>query len=1121
MTASRFVLGVDVGSTTVKAVLWDCEHALICWKDYRRHGANQRGRLREMLVGLEQEPGISPKNCRIFLTGSGASEIAPLVGGRYVQEVHAVALQVERSHQGVRSVVELGGQDAKIILFRQSPKTARTRKISHMNDKCAGGTGAVIDRITAKLGLDPEFVRTVRYQGRSLHPVAGKCGVFAETDITNLRNRGVPPEELVASLFDALVLQNLTVLARGNTLFPDVLLLGGPHFFFPGLVEAWRAHLPRLWRERGEEVPEDEIDRRIYAPPDAQYFGALGAVAYGLEEAAEEGWYRGWRSLDEAGNQLRSVTKCREGLPGPAASPQDLRAFLEAYRPPSWEPSEWPEGRLISGFLGIDGGSTSTKAVVISEHGKLLAKAYRLSRGNPLQDLIEVLKEIRGDFLRRQVELRLLGVGTTGYLKDLFRDLLQADVALVETVAHAKAALRFQRQVDVIVDVGGQDIKLVVLREGHVKDFMLNSQCSAGNGFYLQATSEGFGYPVEKYAEVAFRAEAMPNFGYGCAVFLQADIVNFQRQGWRPEEILAGLAYVLPKNVWLYVARIPHLPSLGTRFVLQGGTHRNLAAVKAQVDYIREQFRGSGVEPQITVHPHCGEAGAVGAALEAARLWRSGRESRFIGLDRAVEIRFNARCDEQTRCFYCTNRCVRTFLDVEVPGTEVRRLITASCEKGAAESVEDLRRVKARLDSVKAANPNLAETAAREVWKPQHPLRVADEPRRWSFRPWVRRRSELIRRRGNFRVGIPRVLNFYQYAPFFSAYLQSLGVRPENIVFSDYTSSRLYREGAQRGVIDPCYPAKVALAHVHNLLVVKHRRKRLDCIFFPLITKIPCWVADSSGEDACCTVAATPQTVRAAMTREVDVFEQEGVVYLAPLLDLADRALLAGEMFEAWEAMLGLTPEENDRAMEQAWAAQERFEGGLRRRGKEVLEMLEREGRIGILILGRPYHQDPGVHHGLFDRLQELGYPILTPGSLPLDPDVLERLFADDLREGVVGDPLEIGDVWVNAYSTNSSQKIWAAKFAARHPLLVAVDVSSFNCGHDAAIARVCEAVVEASGRPLFAFRDLDENRPTGTFQIRLETIDYFLKEFGQGREKGLRKPCLESQEKLLSSRAG
>jgi predicted CoA-substrate-specific enzyme activase len=309
----------------------------------------------------------------------------------------------------------------------------------------------------------------------------------------------------------------------------------------------------------------------------------------------------------------RTEEKAASGSKG-LADETELDEFKSAYRRKKFIPADFAPQQIVSGFIGIDGGSTSTKAVLLSTDGDILCKTYQLSNGNPIQDAIEMFEKLGVQIESKGATMEVLGVGTTGYAKDILKDVLHADVALVETVAHTESALKFYDDPHVIIDVGGQDIKLIVLKDGRVKDFKLNTQCSAGNGYFLQSTAEGFGMKVEEFADIAFSAKSMPSFGYGCAVFMQSDIVNFQRQGWRSEEILAGLADVLPKNVFLYVASIPNLASLGSRFVLQGGTQNNMAVVKAEVDFIKSSFRANGREPEIIVHEHCGESGAIGAA---------------------------------------------------------------------------------------------------------------------------------------------------------------------------------------------------------------------------------------------------------------------------------------------------------------------------------------------------------------------------------------------------------------------------------------------------------------------------------------------------------------------------
>src|SRR5512142_497781 len=649
----NFLIGMDVGSTTVKSVVMDAATDEILWQDYQRHDTKQPEKVLEFLKRFEQEiEGFSAERSRMFITGSGGSGLAKHIGAKFVQEVNAVALAVEKLYPQCGSVIELGGQDAKIIIFKEDPETGRKKKIPSMNDKCAGGTGAVIDKINAKLHIPSDQLCEMGYVGLKLHPVAGKCGVFAETDINGLQKSGVPAPELMASLFEAIVQQNLSVLTRGNTLRPLVLLLGGPNTSIRGMRECWQESIPKVWQERKVQLPEGVEPRElIQVPNNAQYFAALGSVEFGKDEDDAVGVYQGTERLEWYINVGRVEEKNTKGAGGLSKTEADLADFRERYRPKKFVPARFRRGQVVEGFIGVDGGSTSTKAVLVSPEKEILLKCYQLSKGNPIEDTKDMFANLTQQLAEQGASLRVLGVGTTGYAKDILRDVLKADATIVETVAHTEAAWHFYPDADVICDVGGQDIKLIILQDGRVKDFKLNTQCSAGNGYFLQSTAMGFGFDVTQYADLAFSAQAMPMFGYGCAVFMQSDIVDFQRQGWKPEEILAGLAAVLPKTIWLYVSQIANLASLGRTFVLQGGTQHNLAAVKAQVDFIESRFKDKGVKPKVIVHEHCGESGAIGAAIEANRLWKMGRETSFIGLDAVQRISYTSHRSENTRCY--------------------------------------------------------------------------------------------------------------------------------------------------------------------------------------------------------------------------------------------------------------------------------------------------------------------------------------------------------------------------------------------------------------------------------------------------------------------------------------
>lgn len=1112
----NFAVGIDVGSTTVKGVVVDVSNDTIVWSDYRRHETRLAETALDFLQVIENDLGLREGDSRIFFTGSGSSDLADYVGGKFVQEVNAISLAVEKFHPDVKSVIELGGQDAKIIIFKDDNSSGR-KKIVTMNDKCAGGTGTVIDKIAAKLNVSSSLLRNLPFKGVKTHPVAGKCGVFAETDINSLQKQGVPIEELIASLYASIIQQNLTVLTRGHTLLPCVLLLGGPHTFLKGLVEAWQFNIPLIWKERDVELP-DNIDPEdlIKVPKNSELYAAIGAVEFGKGEDQQIGLYRGWKRLQDYISGDRGDLKVKLSGRGLWKNTDDVKKFIDEYKLPSFEIPQYHHGQIVDVFIGIDAGSTSTKAVLLDTDKNLIAKDYRLSKGNPIEDTKEILLNLQSQIENQGAKLNVLSVGVTGYAKDILKDCIGSDVALVETVAHMISALHYFEEVDVICDVGGQDIKIIILKDRRVVDFKLNTQCSAGNGYFLQATAESLGYKVEDYADYAFRAKRVPEFSYGCAVFLQSDIVDFQRQGWKPEEILAGLAKVLPKNIWLYIAKMPNVAKFGKHFILQGGTQHNLAAVKAQVDFIHERFDYLNESPTIRIHPHTGESGAIGAALESARVFNGTKQTNFIGFDLVASIKHNSTRDESTRCIFCKNNCLRTFIDIYthhphefsldetfaykqgaeqtrtgrievVPnkpngksnGSRKERIIIATCEKGTVDDLEGMKDIQKQISEIKARNPNLIEFAGKKVWQPVNPPKV------------YRKLRSLKEQRRKLVIGIPRLLNLYTFNPFFSAYFESLGVLPGNLVYSEYTSEQLYREGAKRGNIDPCYPSKLGIPHIHNLLYVQHKRKKIDIIFLPSIDSMPSELVNCVDHRGCPTAVATPFAVKAAFVKENDIFKQFGVKFINPFLNLLEPELTARQLFAELETTLGLTEKENIAAVEEAYKGLHNFQLNLKQKGREVLEMIERENRIGIVILARPYHNDPGINHGIPEEFQKLGYPILFQDCLPADEDILRRVFHD---EDV--DAMDISDVWKNSYSENTNKKIWAAKFAARHPNLVVIELSNFRCGHDAPIYTLIQDILEASRTPYFSFKDIDENKPKGSIKIRIETIAFFLKRY-------------------------
>jgi predicted CoA-substrate-specific enzyme activase len=709
-------VGLDVGSTTIKASVM--ENGAVRWQDYMRHNTKQAEMVLEFLARMESDCGLTPGRDRVFMTGSGAGLLAPLIGAKMVQEVVAVSAAVERLHPDVNFVSEIGGEDMKTLFF--TPGAEGKSKQVYMQSACSGGTGTFIEKTARKLQVSPERLAQAGYAGYNLHKISSKCGIFAETDSNTLVKAGVPVDEIVASLYEAVVFQNLSTLTKGNTPMPGVLLLGGPNLFFRGLQEAWRHHLGKLWEER--HIDADPATA-IKVPREAVYYACLGCIEIAAGEPGV-GIFTGRDKLAWWIEQGQWETKAKEGAKGLAKDQHELDSFMVQYSTQGRQEIRKSSSSAV--LFGCDFGSTTAKAVVLSSERELLFSCYAQSNGNPIEDAKALFRQ-----LQRAGFEQAAALAVTGYGKDLLKDVIGADLGIVETVAHATAALHYFPDADVICDVGGCDVKIMILRQGTVADFRLNSQCSSGNGAFLQGVAERYSVPLEHYADRAFKAKAVPALAMGCGVFLQSDIVNQQRKGWSADEIMAGLAAVLPLNVWVYAGQLQNLAAAGRKFILQGGTHRNLAVVKAQVDFIRTKVR----DAEIVVHPYSGEAGAIGAALCAGDMMKPGASTRFRGYDVIESLEYTSTTNEHTTCTWCPVSCKRTFIDVRLPNGLGRpwsklpldvgweRVISGnSCPKGLLEDVNEMRVVKKNLEVIRDAHPNTAEVVRESAFRRAKPV---------------------------------------------------------------------------------------------------------------------------------------------------------------------------------------------------------------------------------------------------------------------------------------------------------------------------------------------------------------------------------------------------------------
>ncbi|WP_052234906.1 BadF/BadG/BcrA/BcrD ATPase family protein [Alteromonas macleodii] len=1067
-------IGIDVGSTTVKAVVLD-SNLNIVWKKYERHNTKQAELVRQFVNEIKQEFSA---NFRVFLTGSGATPLEDVIDGKFIQEVNAVNYAVQKFHPNAGSVIELGGQDAKIIIYRRH-RDRKTSEIS-MNDKCASGTGATIDKCFLKVGIEQKKARSITFNENKLHKVAAKCGVFAETDIVNLIKSGIDSEEVICSLADAIVQQNLSVLTRGNTLPHEVVLLGGPNTYLPFLVQCWRRRIKDVWNERDYIYPTNvSIDDLIYVPCNSEYYAALGAIYCGVENYVIEPTDLLGEKLDEFIRFGRASKLSENSGPSLKGSNEQLEQFLKEYSSTNDSNIGQVED-FRSVYIGIDGGSTSSKCVCIDENNKVVYKDYVLSKGNPIVDAQILFKNIQRflNGIGREVIVR--GVGVCGYAGDILTSTFNLDVNVVETIAHMAGANHYFADVDVICDVGGQDIKLLLLSQNGLKDFRLSNQCSAGNGMLLQAMSEQFGINVRDFAEHAFQAPISPKFSYGCAVFIDADRVNFQKEGFAKEEIMAGLALVLPKNIWEYVGQFSSLSSLGNVFILQGGTQYNKAALKAQVDYIKKRVP----DAKVHVHPHPGEAGALGAAIEAKNTAQLKESSSFIGLESSLKVAFTSKNDASTICTFCPNLCARTFIDTASPDGSQNRFISGySCEKGTVEDKSALKVLQRNINQKAKLFPDLSQTEARlsfvkskaTEWKPGYLENMF-------FKKLI---EDHKRRLSEVKIGIPRVLNIWSTAPFWRSYFEALGIQPKNILFSPETTEELFEDGNKYGSIDPCFPSKVVQAHVHHLI---KNKPSLDFIYFPSITHVETFLENTKDSTSCPIVAGTPNVIRASFTKEVDHFQKNEITYCDGAANFIEPNYLEKQMWDQWSSLIPISKKQNEYAVAEAYKALNEYRSNIQARGKKIIEDAIAEGEVVVLLLARPYHNDNGINHSVTKELQQLGYRVLTINSIPKDKEWLSQFFAD--KEN----PLDITDVWPENYSSNSAQKVWGATFAARCSNIAVLDLSSFKCGHDAPIYGLIDNILNNTDTPYCALHDIDANRPQGSIKIRMKTFAYTLK---------------------------
>jgi len=917
-------LGMDIGSTTVKAVVTDPENKAIVYRKYIRHGARQRATAAALLKEIaEQFPGIQavPVFC-----GSGSRNLSEELKAPYIQEVVANSLAVREFYPQTRVAIELGGQDAKITFFHKDEKSGQlVASDMRMNGSCAGGTGAFLDEVASLLKMTPDEMEIAASKGDTVYDISGRCGVFAKTDIQPLLNQGVKREDLALSCYHAVAKQTIGGLAQGLEIHPPVIFEGGPLHFNPTLVEVYAQRL----NLQGAEVIRPENPEVMIA-----YGAALGVPVMFAENQP-------WSIADLAENPAFQHAEKPEGseLVGPFfADEAEKEAFHKRHKLPELPGMERFKGQTLDVYLGIDAGSTTSKFVLIDKEENLIYRYYGKNHGEPLKVVQQALQDLYKETDRLDIKLNILGAGTTGYGELLFHRAFRADVHNVETVSHAEAALKYSPGASFILDIGGQDMKAIFLNNGIVTGITLNEACSAGCGSFLENFAGSLGIDVTSIAPMAFDSQSPSLLGSRCTVFMNSSVITEQKNGKTPEDIMAGLCNSVIENVFTKVIRLSNLKILGDKVIVQGGTFRNDAVLRSL-----EQF----VDRQVVRAPWPGEMGAIGIALLTKKeLETHPRESQFLSREELTD--FTYQQETGLICPYCSNNCNRTRISF----SSGESFITGNrCERGEIIGESADPSVKEKLKAI-----NAKRGGKRDLFRYREKILFKDyDPKPLSPPKDVT-------------IGIPRVLDFWESYPFWSHFFRSLGFR---IQLSRKSSMKLFEDGLPHIPSDTiCFPSKLAHGHIQDLI-----NKKVDRIFMPMMNRMISENVNAQSEHACAVLKGYPMVLRTSD----EPLEKYGIPMDTPTFHWTDQKARRKSLVEFMGETFGLPERLVLQAIAEGDRAMNAFQSDLYQSGQELLDSLG-EDEFAVVIAGRPYHSDELINHNLSDYFTRMGI-----ASLPLD----------------------------------------------------------------------------------------------------------------------------------------
>ena len=972
-----YPLGIDIGSTTVKVAVLNEKHELL-FSDYERHFADIQNTLANLLDKAFK--ALGPIQAVPVITGSGGLTLANHLEVPFVQEVIAVSSSLEEFAPKTDVAIELGGEDAKIIYFEGGNVEQR------MNGICAGGTGSFIDQMASLLQTDAPGLNEYAKTYKALYPIAARCGVFAKTDIQPLINEGATKEDLSASIFQAVVNQTISGLACGKPIRGHVAFLGGPLHFLSELKTAFIRTLKL-------------DDEHTIVPENSHLFAAMGSALNAKPEATPVS-ILAMRDRLKASIHMEFEVDRMEPL---FASKEDYAVFNRRQSQYNIQTSELSRYKGNC-YLGIDAGSTTTKAALVGEDGSLLYSFYSNNNGNPLATSIKAIQEI---YSQLPTGAKIAYSCSTGYGEALIKAALMLDEGEVETVSHYYAAAFFDPEVDCILDIGGQDMKCIKIKDQAVDSVQLNEACSSGCGSFIETFAKSLNYSVQDFAKAALFAQNPIDLGTRCTVFMNSKVKQAQKEGASVADISAGLAYSVIKNALYKVIKVSDASELGQHIVVQGGTFYNDAVLRA----FEKIAECEAIRPDIA-----GIMGAFGAALIARERYDKSKVSSMLPIEKINTLEYRTT---MANCKGCTNNC-RLTINKFSGG---RQFISGNrCERGIGK------------EKNKEHIPNLYDYKYKKLF---------------SYVPLTKDKAF----RG--KVGIPRVLNMYENYPFWYTFFTQLGYQ---VVLSPTSTRKVYELGIESIPSESeCYPAKLAHGHVSWLI-----KQGVHYIFYPCIPYERTEFSDSVNHYNCPIVTSYAENIK----NNVDELQDASIRFHNPFLSLTNEETVTSRLMEEFP---GIPSQEVQAAAHEAWLELDRCRKDIMRKGEETLEYLEKTGRRGIVLAGRPYHIDPEIHHGIPDLINSYGIAVLTEDSVShLAP--VER-------------PLRVNDQWM--YHTRLYA---AANFVKEKENLDLIQLNSFGCGLDAVTTDQVNEILSNSGK-IYTCLKIDEVHNLGAARIRIRSL--------------------------------